>query len=1269
MQSPQREPPTYPEDDLFFDAVVRRYVSDNPRFLRRDWLADHVEKRLDAPGCRFVLLVAQPGAGKSAFMSQLADDHLEWLRYFIRRDQRTALGDVSAKSLLLRIGFQLAARHPAAFSRDEISLSVRQRIGEVSNQGELIGAEIERLTASPFYKVVMQIEQSVRSNQGRTVGLKVDELVVESRLLTDVDLLHLALVDPAKVLQRRDPTQRITILIDALDEISYHATTDDILTWLTNCPALPENVRFVITSRTADERLKLFCDKQASNLSELIIDQHDSNVSRDVEKFIEGLIGEKPLAQALAQTEGGVEAFGRKAAAKAHGNLGYLDALARGIEQAYLQNEPQTLRALLTLNELPADLEGLYSFFLHQIKATAGRERVELRNSSGETYDQPVWPAVYSKVLGVLAIAMEPLDLKQIERLAKIRVERAWLIQALERLVQFLDVAQNRYRFYHATVAEFLTAERTAESTHTGDLYQDPRFWHEQIADYYFNTHKGDWHDCDRYGLSYLASHLFEAKDAHRLQQLLCPSNQSENAWYAAKLIAGDLDGWQTDVERALQLAKQNAAIDLQFRYALCLSSVRSVKVPAALLDICLQEKVLDWPQALSQARLHQDPATRAKEIARLGTSLPDKVRGRLVVDEFKSALALKDERLQVDVAVALASYLPARHFKELFAAATEITEDRILAKLIVAYAPRLSQHYFDKAVELARSIQDPVPRLRSFGALALRLARPRILLDEARSSSAEKELTGDHVCALCETAHQLRGRLRRALLDDAFEIAKQLDYGTGLAGALAAFVQPGISRVRIGEILELAWQTFERTYRDPNSSSAPGTIRDGYILILGTLGPLLTENQRKKFVEGMVNELQGYPDMMDIVHSDVPLLAPYLPKDQRFDACAKFTGWLIRNVDRSHWPWTWRNDATLNALEQWPEQLLDTALAEVQRLKKAYHRAQLLRVIVRRLPQGRRAAILRGEFARVGEIGDRGARAAVLAALVANVPVNERAKISEEALELLDRNWGYEEQMEIIATVARHVSPERGAAILDQALVTIRDEVSGSRSKALAVAALANSLPKPMISRALEIVSSLADNEHLAISAFIGSLPKEQRPAIIDRCLKAVQGVLTAELPGDTVKVLQALAPHLSPDQATWGFEIANTITLHHPKEKAEALAALGSGLHGTEGEELNLESELLHATLAIEDDEKRAAALCELLPRLLGAAKLEAFYAMLRSCLGVRGWQVPRQRIERRFLLECVGKVAGTIKDIGGEGAALQFALAINETAVWWP
>jgi hypothetical protein len=69
-------------NDLFFDSLVDGYVKKNLRFVRRDWLASELDAKLREAGKRFVLLTAESGAGKSAFLAQLAHDHDDWLRYF-----------------------------------------------------------------------------------------------------------------------------------------------------------------------------------------------------------------------------------------------------------------------------------------------------------------------------------------------------------------------------------------------------------------------------------------------------------------------------------------------------------------------------------------------------------------------------------------------------------------------------------------------------------------------------------------------------------------------------------------------------------------------------------------------------------------------------------------------------------------------------------------------------------------------------------------------------------------------------------------------------------------------------------------------------------------------------------------------------------------------------------------------------------------------------------------------------------------------------------
>jgi hypothetical protein len=484
----------------------------------------------------------------------------------------------------------------------------------MEKKSEAVGAEIKRLSASPFYEKILEVDQLVRANQGKVVGLRVEELVVEPRLLPAEDLLFLALVHPAKALRRADPTKQIVILVDALDEIRYHATAESILTWFTHCSEFPENIRFVMTSRPPDEELKLFCEKQRRYLSELAIAGHDENVRKDLQLFIGRWVSEPAVAPVLRATEGGAELFVQKVTDKACGNLGYVDALARGIDQALLRKNSKTIQALLALRELPGDLEGLYAFFLHQIKASVARERVELKDpETGETYDKPVWPAVYDRMLGVLAVAMEPLDLDHMMRLGGINADPVWVNTAIERLLQFLQTTGDRYRLYHATVADFLTSESTRTNPKTKDLYQDPQQRHKQIANYYWQNYHEDWEKChDAYGLNHLSAHLATLRDGQRLRALV------SEKWMLARRRQGPqhgIAGFIDDIARASITAMAEAEGDAKVIELFRLQTARHVVSHQTTVHSDKDLQTLVWlgrvGEAIALCRLRSPPDAR----------------------------------------------------------------------------------------------------------------------------------------------------------------------------------------------------------------------------------------------------------------------------------------------------------------------------------------------------------------------------------------------------------------------------------------------------------------------------------------------------------------------------------------------------------------------------------------------------------------------------------------------------------------------------------
>jgi hypothetical protein len=872
----------YPEpDDLFFGSLIRGYVDENPRFLSRHWLMEALEAQLAEPGKRFVLMTAEPGAGKSTFMAQVARAHPRWLRYFIRRDQRTVLAGVSSKSLLLRLGYQLAASNPGLFQPRQLQLSVEQRIGEIAGGGEVVGAEIKRLRASPFYRSFLRIEQQVQAAKGSLVGLRVEELTVEPRLLEAEDLLNLALVDPALALRRTDPTHTIVVLVDALDEIRYHDEAGDILTWLTNCPALPDNIRFVLTSRPHDEAVDLFRAEQESLVCEITIGAEDPRLVRDVERFATRLVSKDDLGPVLQQ-EVDIQGFRERAIEKAGGNLGYLDALGRGLDRAIADADRQTLGALLGLAELPSDLDGLYAFFLHQIKVSVARERVEIRDAeTGESYDKPAWPAIHSRILGILAVAKEPLDLELIGRLGDIRAERSWMVLALKQLVQLMDITNNRYRLYHATVAEFLTDPATDANADISDLYQDPIQWHRRIADYYWRDHS-DWRECDDYGLRNLAEHVVSGQQPDRLAQLVSKD------WMRARVTRDDYryDGfigdlrlaWQQAHEKALrQIRALSEPLDLasSLRCALVNSSIIAISsnYPPAVIKYLVETSTWSVDRALAVADRIPDTADRVSALVALLQS------GRLSTDDYenvrRNALALalsqtwepklgpalralagyldgellrqawpaaqnmrsKWQELKAPALAMLASRFPDRSrpaaLREALAAALSTSGDNDVADSLRVLVPHLGSRLIDEALDQVQALPGGRTRTEALAVVAPHL--PRKQQDRVWESCLNAAANADSDDGRLGTIEAVAENLGPAWVDEALGLTLEMGTEDMRARGLLA-LSAKLDAQQAARVLAAASQMLEKNNRSSALQAVlPHLSGDVYLTALQT--------------------------------------------------------------------------------------------------------------------------------------------------------------------------------------------------------------------------------------------------------------------------------------------------------------------------------------------------------------------------------------------------------------------------------------------------
>ncbi len=564
-----------------FDDVVRAYVAD-PYFIRRTRLEQQVLEAIDDPSARIVLVTAEPGAGKSALLASLASQHPGWPRYFLRRDSTTRLGS-EATSLLLAIGHQFAAAQPMAFDPQRLEIVVTQRIKSVAAGGTATAIRIDDLRISPFVTTALRVTQEVDIADGAVTAVQAGTATLEPRLLAPSVLQYLALIDPASVLAKDDPSARIVVLVDALDEAATSSEPGGIIAWLRELPELPANVRIVATSRpgVAVDGIRL---RQAASVRVLPIDSSNPAVRDDLTRYARNLLSRVP-ASAIGNVATAEFRLSRLVD-QADGNFAYLAAFARGVDAAMAaaaRGEEQFggLERLLDFESLPVGLDELYARFIQLIHDdVAGLPDLDVADPDGSTEDRVrAWPGVGTRLLGVLSVARAPLTAAQLQRLGGIRVWPDDVAGVLSLFVPFLDSSGGGVKWFHASIAEYLTSAKAA-ADHPQLAVHAPR-WHTSIAKAYLGGASSwasvPWSTVDDYGLNHLASHLFTLSEAGdprgQLFALLSPAWMRER-----RQRAGTDSPFLDDASLAIRTAARTPAdIPQLVRCSLLYATARSL--------------------------------------------------------------------------------------------------------------------------------------------------------------------------------------------------------------------------------------------------------------------------------------------------------------------------------------------------------------------------------------------------------------------------------------------------------------------------------------------------------------------------------------------------------------------------------------------------------------------------------------------------------------------------------------------------------------------
>lgn len=442
-------------------------------FTGRDWVFAAIDQWLADPNAaRYFIITGEPGIGKTAIAAKL-----------------TQIRDITATHFC--VARQGDTIDPLNFTRS-ISHQLTQiedfALGILEDKGLHIDIHVD-----------------IRMNYGKVIGVQIENLLVEAPSANIA--FNRAVIDPLMKLYANGYSEKIVILIDALDEaVQYHGPKS-IMDLIANTYRLPPQVRFLLTSRPEGMALRHF---EQLRISILELDIGQAANLKDVQEYVcRQLETSQALQARIVDHNMSSQQFIDRITTASRGNFLYIVWLLRAVAEG--------TQEFGTFNSLPDGLDTIYREFLRT-------------RTVGEDIRQ--WRTVYRPLLGVLVAAQAPLKIEQLTRFTGKGEQDVddFLIDTQQFLDPMLAI-EGQYQLYHQSVSDFLQSKENA-----GEFWIDVTSVHQQITARYEAGYIQHWRDCDLYGFRYLPSHLVGARQFERLRKLLCDFN-----WLQAKLDATDI--------------------------------------------------------------------------------------------------------------------------------------------------------------------------------------------------------------------------------------------------------------------------------------------------------------------------------------------------------------------------------------------------------------------------------------------------------------------------------------------------------------------------------------------------------------------------------------------------------------------------------------------------------------------------------------------------------------------------------------------------------
>jgi hypothetical protein len=472
-----------------------------------DWLADSNDNR------RIFLLTGGPGTGKTAIAARL----VQLSDGILTEESAPALGK----------GWLTYSQFCQAGSEGTLSpLMFVQSLSEaLANRYPAFRIALEKL-GSPQIVIYQPV---TNANAGAHItGANVENLRIEIKGGDARPLFDLAVRIPLQALCDQQPTERIVILVDSLDEALTFNPDNNITQLLRLVSDFPAQARFILTSRSSSERVFSLVGRPTLDL---IADAPPGldEIQQYATSRLKGLPENKRKVLASRVAE------------KSAGNFLYaFHVLNDLISSNGDTKDPEAL-------ELPDALEGVYREFIKREMAS----------------NPSKWNDIYRPLLGPIAVARgDGLTRAQLIGITDLAEDTAQ--DVLNICSQYLvggEIKTDPYRIYHQSFRDFLLTDEAYT------IYPAER--HAAIARYFEDKCDANWKRCgDQYALRYTAVHwadsaaLSETKREMRTQALIkLTSNRKYQRAFESGV--GDLQLLNEYLHRAVSVAALNDRDDM----------------------------------------------------------------------------------------------------------------------------------------------------------------------------------------------------------------------------------------------------------------------------------------------------------------------------------------------------------------------------------------------------------------------------------------------------------------------------------------------------------------------------------------------------------------------------------------------------------------------------------------------------------------------------------------------------------------------------------